>query len=90
MLFVNVDIPEAFTPTTDMLGVPVNPADVPVVSWFNVGILALLIVPDEILDAFKLVKLAPDPSESSNVPAEFGKTTVGFPEKEECAGACNL
>ena len=34
MLFVNVDIPEAFTPTTDMLGVPVNPwarAAVPVI-----------------------------------------------------------
>ena len=27
---------------------------------------------------------------SAIVPAEFGKTTVGLPEKAECAGACNL
>ena len=56
----------------------------------RVGILAAPIVPDEILDAFKLVKLAPDPSDSNNVPAEFGNTTVGFPENCACGGACNL
>ena len=42
------------------------------------------------LDAFKFVKLAPDPSESNKVPAEFGKTTVGLPENCACGGACNL
>ena len=47
-------------------------------------------VHDAMFDAFKLVKLAPDPSESSNVPAEFGNTTVGLPENCACGGACNL
>ena len=56
----------------------------------RVGILAAPIVPDEIFDAFKLVKLAPDPSDSNNVPAEFGNTTVGLPENCACGGACNL
>jgi len=32
------------------------------------------------LDAFKFVKFAPDPSLSNKVPAEFGKITVGLPE----------
>ena len=44
------------------------------------GNLASGIVPELRFDAFKLVKFAPDPSESNNVPAEFGKTTVGLPE----------
>ena len=56
----------------------------------RVGIRAAPIVPDEMLDAFKFVKLAPDPSDNNKVPAEFGKTTVGFPENCECGGACNL
>ena len=47
---------------TEIFGVPLNPADVPVIL-------------DEV---------------SAIVPAEFGKTTVGLPEKAECAGACNL
>ena len=46
----------------------------------RVGIRAAPIVPDEIFDAFKFVKLAPDPSDNNNVPAEFGNTTVGLPE----------
>ena len=41
-------------------------------------------------DAFRLVKLAPDPSDSNSVPAEFGNTTVGLPENCACGGACNL
>ena len=72
-----MDTPEAVTFVTDILdpvmvvpdivpteifGVPLNPADVPVIL-------------DEV---------------SAIVPAEFGKTTVGCPEKEECAGACHL
>ena len=54
------------------------------------GNLASGIVPELRFDAFKLDKLAPDPSDSNSVPAEFGKTTVGFPENCECGGACNL
>ena len=56
----------------------------------RVGIRAAPIVPDEIFDAFKLDKLAPDPSDNNSVPPEFGKITVGFPENCECSGACNL
>ena len=125
---LNVPVDAIIDPTV-MFGVPVNPADVPVVFWFSVGILAAPIVPDEILDALidvifappprKLVAVTvpetftfckkvafvfvlilsvaaipvsadPSPSLSNNVPAEFGKTTVGFPENCECGGACNL
>ena len=74
-----------------MSAVPVrSPVTSPVKSFVMVeGSLSLLIVPDEIFDAFKLVKLAPDPSVSNSVPAEFGNTTVGLPEN--CAwSACNL
>ena len=36
-------------------------AAVPVVSWFRVGTLAEAIVPEDIFDAFKVIKDAPDP-----------------------------
>ena len=36
------------------------------------------------------VSADPSPSESNNVPAEFGNTTVGFPENCACGGACYL
>ena len=39
----------------------VNPPDVPVVFWLRVGTLADAMVPDAILDAFKLVKDEPLP-----------------------------
>ena len=40
---------------------PVQEPDEPVVFWLRVGTLAAAIVPDDILLAFKLVKLAPLP-----------------------------
>ena len=36
------------------------------------------------------VSADPSPSDNNSVPAEFGKTTVGFPENCACGGACNL
>ena len=42
--------------------------------------LAALRVPEEMLDAFKLVRLAPEPFVSRSVPLVFGSTTVAFPE----------
>ena len=77
-----------------MLSVPVRSPVTSPVKFFVIveGSLSLLIVPDEIFDTppFKLVKLAPDPSVSNSVPAEFGNTTVGLPENCACGGACNL
>ena len=59
MVPVTVVIPEnvAAAPTillTEISGVPLKPAAFPVVSWFSVGILATLKVPDVILDAARL------------------------------------
>ena len=42
--------------------------------------LAAATVPDEILEPFKFVKFAPDPSVSSKVPVDVGKVTVAIPE----------
>ena len=54
---------------------PIVPAETP-----ESASLAALRVPEEMLDAFKLVRLAPEPSVSRSVPLEFGSTTVAFPE----------
>ena len=72
---------------------PTNPGDVPIpipdtilvkaepsTAGRTAGNLPSGIVPDERLSAFKFVKSAPDPSVNNNVPSEFGRTTVAFPE----------
>ena len=43
------------------------------------SILAAATGPEAILEPFKFVKLAPDPSVRSNVQLEFCRTTVAFP-----------
>ena len=90
MKFVAVTVPETFTFCRKVafvlvLMLSVDPAPIPVSADPSIagnadGNLASGIVPELKFDAFKFVKLAPDPSESNNVPAEFGKTTVGLPE----------
>ena len=58
-------------------GTAVEPPTVPAVTPESAS-LAALRVPEEMLDAFKLVRF--EPSNRRSVPLEFGSTTVAFPE----------